>query len=104
MSAGFADEDIIQAGGGAEAQALVRTGEPFHIVVCDWNMPEMNGLDLLRWFRTENADVATPFYIVTGEDSDAQLAMLLNAGATGYLIKPVHPQDILDLAETLSPT
>jgi two-component system chemotaxis response regulator CheY len=99
-AAGFHGSDIVDAGGGGEAKTLLSDQGPFHLVLCDWNMPGINGLDLLRWLRTEQSDKTTSFYIVTGETSDQQLASLLGAGADGYLCKPVDPRDIVELLET----
>jgi two-component system chemotaxis response regulator CheY len=96
-AAGFQDKDIVEAAGGVEGRRLLSECGPFSAVLCDWNMPEVNGLDLLRWMRGEGPDKETPFFLVTGEDEDQQLALLLSAGASGYLCKPVRPRDVGEL-------
>lgn len=100
QSAGFSASEIMEAASGEAAKIMLEEQGSYQMVLCDWNMPGINGLDLLRWLRTEKEDKSTAFYIVTGETTDQQLASLLGAGADGYLCKPVDPRDIVELLET----
>jgi len=94
VAAGCEEGRIVAASGGTEAKRLLKAEGPFEAVFCDWNMPDLDGLELMRWLRSEIGDAATPFYVITAEDKDEQLALLLRSGATGYLCKPIHAGDI----------
>ena len=69
--AGFGGHDILEAAGGLEALALVTTEQP-DLILSDWNMPGMTGIDLLATLRSRGD--ATPFCFVTSEGSDEIMA------------------------------
>ncbi len=81
--------DSVQASNGAEALATMhREGQTIQLVLADWNMPEMSGLEFLKRLR-EWPDFATiPFIMVTTETSLDQMTEALSAGADEYLMKP----------------
>jgi two-component system, chemotaxis family, chemotaxis protein CheY len=60
--------------------------EGVDLIICDWNMPRMTGLELLRQLRT--ADPDTPFLMVTGIADRDSVVAAKSAGVTGYVIKP----------------
>jgi two-component system chemotaxis response regulator CheY len=82
------DWDVREASDGAEALELIRADEP-DVVLSDWNMPEMNGIDLLRRLRAEG--FATPFGFVTSEGSPEMRATAEAAGALFLIAKPFTP-------------
>jgi len=67
------------------------------LVVLDLRMPQMDGLALLRRLRTEGVD--TPALILTMSDSEADLAAALRAGARGYLLKDMEPEEVITAIE-----
>lgn len=83
--AGFGGHDIIEAGDGLEALELIRTSSP-DIVLCDWNMPRMNGLELLRSLRRSGD--ARPFGFVTSEGTPAMREIADAEGASFIITKP----------------
>lgn len=62
---------------------------PFHLIFCDWNMPKMNGLELLKFVRAEPGLHVLPFIMVTAESDRKQVIQALQNGATDYIIKPL---------------
>jgi two-component system chemotaxis response regulator CheY len=70
--------------------ALVRVGgaEPFDVALVDWNMPEMNGYDLLVALRADAATRELPVIMVTTETETTQVVRALEAGANEYVMKP----------------
>lgn len=83
--AGFDGLSITEAGDGAEALAQIRKSAP-ELVLCDWNMPNMSGLELLRALRAENVPVK--FGFVTTEGSAEMRALAKQNGAQFLIAKP----------------
>jgi two-component system, chemotaxis family, chemotaxis protein CheY len=82
--AGF-DVDVAEASNGQEALEMLRTGS-FDAVLCDWNMPEMTGIQLLK--RINDEDISVPFGFVTSEASPEMLTAAYDAGAKFMIRKP----------------
>ncbi|MGA3122823.1 MAG: response regulator [Polyangiaceae bacterium] len=83
--ADFADEDIQEACNGAEALAAIRVKTP-DLVLSDWNMPEMSGLDLLSSLTHEGKKV--PFVFITSEGTPEMRERAKAAGAFALIAKP----------------
>jgi two-component system, sensor histidine kinase and response regulator len=82
---GFAN--VFQADNGKAAQELMRQ-QPIDVVIGDWGMPMMSGLDLLRWMRRDARHAKTPFMMLTAEANPASVRSALQAGVDAYMIKP----------------
>ncbi len=67
---------------------LSKTNSPVELLILDWNMPVMNGFDLLKKCRSEEVFKNLPIMFVTAESEDSQIASALSAGATEYITKP----------------
>lgn len=83
--AGFGDHAMTEAGNGVEGMAALRS-EPFDVVLCDWNMPEMNGLEMLQALKAERLPVR--FGFVTSESTPAMREQATEAGAEFLIGKP----------------
>ncbi len=79
------DWDVREAADGQEALEAVRADEP-DVVLSDWNMPNLTGIDLLRRLRAEG--FSTPFGFVTSEGSDEMRSTAEEAGALFLIAKP----------------
>ena len=87
--AGYAGHDIVEAGDGKEALALVASEQP-DLVLSDWNMPEMNGIDVLDTLRAQGSTV--PFGFVTSEGSPEMRSRAAASGALFLIAKPFTPE------------
>ena len=87
--AGHGGHDIVEAENGQEGLAAVQTEAP-DLVLSDWNMPEMNGIDFLSALRASGNQV--PFGFVTSETSDEMRARATAAGASFLIGKPFTPE------------
>jgi two-component system chemotaxis response regulator CheY len=85
---GFAN--IPFAKDGEEALKMMMSS-PAHIVVSDYNMPKLNGLQLLQAIRTYPATRITPFILLTGSGDREVLQRAVKLGVNNYLPKPVQP-------------
>jgi two-component system chemotaxis response regulator CheY len=73
-------------------QKAVTDGAPFQLIISDWNMPKMKGIDLLRKVRGDDGLKATPFILLTAEAEAVQVKEALTAGVSSYIVKPFTPQ------------
>lgn len=89
--AGFSGHDIIEAGDGFEALDAVHSHKP-DLILSDWHMPEMNGLDFKRALNAENNQ--TPFGFITSESTTKMRNLAAEAGADFLLAKPFTPDDM----------
>jgi len=88
--AGFNGHDIVEATNGQEALNAIETDNP-DLVLSDWNMPEMTGIELLTRLRTSGCEV--PFGFVTSETSPAMRERAATAGAMFLIAKPFSADD-----------
>jgi len=77
--------EVTEAGDGVEALSLFQQGQ-FGLVLTDWNMPNKNGLDLIRDIRSQNSQV--PIIMITTEAEKRQVMAAIQAGVSDYLVKP----------------
>ncbi|MEI9974784.1 MAG: response regulator [Ignavibacteriota bacterium] len=80
--------EVREAGNGIEALSVLSAGPRADLVMADWNMPVMDGLELLRNIRSDSAFSTVPVVMVTTEAEVDQMTMALAAGATEYIMKP----------------
>ena len=92
--AGFDAVTFAEAVNGAEALKLIRAATP-DLVLADWNMPEMSGIELLKALRAEGNQVKVGF--VTSESDPAMRDLAFNSGALFMITKPFTP-DVLKAA------
>ncbi len=83
--AGFGDHEFLEAENGAEGLALVDSADP-DLVLSDWNMPEVNGIEFLQALRSKGS--AVRFGFVTSESTDAMRTLAAEAGALFLIAKP----------------
>lgn len=86
---GMGFEKIKVARNGAEALELLRAFK-FDIVLSDWNMPVMSGLDLLKTIRADAKLAAMPFLMITAETERQRIEAVITAGVSGLLVKPYN--------------
>ena len=60
----------------------------FDLVLCDWNMPEMSGIELLKAIRADDELKDIPFVMVTAESQRDNILEAVKAGANNYIVKP----------------
>jgi two-component system, chemotaxis family, chemotaxis protein CheY len=79
--------NISEADDGSTAWPMLQGGD-FDFVVTDWNMPGMQGIDLLKNIRSDPKLAHIPVLLVTAEAKKEQIVMAAQAGVNGYIVKP----------------
>lgn len=79
--------NIIEADDGTTAMPILRKGD-VDFVITDWNMPGMQGLDLLKNIRSDAALKHLPVLMITAEAKRDQIIAAAQAGVNGYIVKP----------------
>ena len=79
--------NVTEAEDGVDALKKLQSGN-FEFVVSDWNMPNMNGLDLLKSIRADSSLRQIPVLMVTAEAKKENIIEAAKAGANGYIVKP----------------
>jgi two-component system chemotaxis response regulator CheY len=87
--------DVIEAGHGIEALQRLDASTEVDFALVDWNMPEMDGLELVRSIRAERRFADLPVMMVTAETDMSQMARALMAGADEYALKPLDQESLV---------
>jgi two-component system, chemotaxis family, chemotaxis protein CheY len=91
--AGF---DVIEGGNGQEAIARVQ-GKSVNLVITDLNMPVMDGMTMIRQLRAKSEFKFTPILMLTTESQQEKKMEGKAAGATGWIVKPFNPEQLLQV-------
>lgn len=98
-------ENIEEAGDGREAFTMLNDakskGAAYDLVFCDWNMPEMTGIELLTEVRKSSAFKQIPFIMVTAESETSAIEQAMAAGATDYISKPFTVDGLREKIESI---
>jgi len=94
-------KDILEAEDGAVAWKVMGENEGIDILVTDWNMPEMNGLELVQKVRAEEKYADLPIIMVTTEGGKTEVITALKAGVNNYIVKPFTPQVLQEKLEAV---
>ena len=86
--------EVLEAANGVEALERIKDNPDVDLLLVDWNMPRMNGLDFIRAVRANPVYDAVRILMVTSEAQGEQVTRALSAGANEYLMKP-FTKDVL---------
>jgi two-component system chemotaxis response regulator CheY len=85
---------VFDAPGGAEAMLMMRKIK-INIVVCDWNMPGMSGLDLFKAVKADLKLETPPWIMLTSSSEGDKVKEAIMAGITSYIVKPFKPDNLV---------
>jgi two-component system chemotaxis response regulator CheY len=80
--------EVFEAGDGREGLDRVRDLDRLDLILLDWNMPRMDGIQFLRLLRTQAALAGLPVMMVSSNNEPENIAASLDAGANEYIMKP----------------
>ena len=97
--------DVCEAGDGVEALQIIEANKPnVTLVLADWNMPTMNGFDLLKQLRLNPEYASLKIVMVTTEAEVGHMASALHAGANEYVMKPFTKEILMQKLEMIGIT
>lgn len=89
--------DVTEAGDGLEAIAkLQEGGGSYDLVLMDWNMPNMTGIDALKKIKADPALKGVPVIMVTSESEKTRIMEAIQSGAANYVVKPFQPETLAE--------
>ena len=92
---GFENSNLLDAEDGEEALKKIGEGE-VDLVISDWNMPRMTGIDFLRAVRSDDALKELPFLMVTSEVDKEKTMEAVQAGVNQYIVKPFNANQLAE--------
>jgi CheY-like chemotaxis protein len=92
------DFNLLEAQDGKAALELALTEHP-DLVILDWMMPGMTGVEVLEALREDPATTATPVIMLTARSQKVDRNQVLRLGVRGYLVKPFSPLELIQLVE-----
>jgi len=96
-------ENVIEASDGKDAVAKVLS-EGAQFVITDWNMPEMNGLELAKWLRTNPQYENIPILMITTRGNKDDVIEAMKARVNNYIVKPFTPQGLKEKIDQILKT
>jgi len=95
------DIKLFEAQDGIAAEQMIQTINP-HLVLLDWNMPNLNGLDLIKKLRADKRYKDLPVIMITSESARYNVIEAVKAGVNDYVVKPVSPSSLITKIERLN--
>ena len=94
--------DVLEAGNGKQALEQMKLHPTIELILVDWNMPEMNGLDFIKAVRAQKVYDRVRILMVTSETESEQVTKALKAGANEYLMKPFSREILIAKLDLLN--
>ncbi|RDU71747.1 chemotaxis response regulator CheY [Helicobacter brantae] len=94
-------EDIFEAENGVEAWDILDKNSDMGVLITDWNMPEMNGLELVKKTRADSRFTDIPIIMITTEGGKVEVITAIKAGVNNYIVKPFTPQVLKEKLEVV---
>jgi two-component system chemotaxis response regulator CheY len=99
---GFEQSNVVDAEDGEQALKKI-TENTIDLVIADWNMPKMTGIDLLRAIRSDGALKELPFLMVTSEADKEKIMEAVQAGVNQYIVKPFNTTQLEEKIKEIFP-
>ncbi len=97
---GKAGYDVASVGGGRDAVAKMES-VTFNLILTDLNMPDMDGVSLIKHARSSTKHRLTPIVMITTESKDSKKQEGKAAGATAWVVKPFTPEQLLSVVKRI---
>lgn len=99
---------IDEAGNGTSAWTMIEEAQrekvPYEFIISDWNMPHMNGLELLKKMKDVDELKETPFLMITAEAEQGNVLVAVKEGVSNFIVKPFSTQLLKEKIQTIFKT
>ncbi len=92
--------DVLEASDGKDAISKL-AGQAVNMVITDLNMPNMDGIELVKWLRSQSVYKFVPIVLLTTESQDDKKQQGRAAGATGWIVKPFKQEQLIAVVKKL---
>ncbi len=92
----------VEASDGAQGMAAIAANRNIDMVICDVNMPNMNGLDMVKNVKAKPENKALPILMLTTEGEVSLIKRAKEMGAVGWIVKPFDPSQLIQTAKHLT--
>ena len=89
-------EDVLEAESGKHALTVLKGGDTVDLIISDWIMPEMTGIEFLKACKSDDAYKGIPFIMVTAEAQKDNIMEAIKSGVDNYIVKPFTPDKLKD--------
>ena len=93
---------MVEAEDGVQGLSKAQAEAP-HLIITDLNMPNMNGIEMIKGIRQQPQHKFTPILMLTTESDDSKKAEGKQAGATGWIVKPFNPEQLIKVIQKVMP-
>ncbi|MAF30662.1 MAG: response regulator [Pseudomonadota bacterium] len=94
--------EVVEAEDGVQGLSKAQAEAP-HLIITDLNMPNMNGIEMIKGIRQQPQHKFTPILMLTTESDDSKKAEGKQAGATGWIVKPFNPEQLIKVIQKVMP-
>jgi CheY-like chemotaxis protein len=89
----YPNAKVEEAIDGVKAKSMMEK-HTFHVILCDWEMPNMSGLEVLQWMRSDDRYAKTPFMMITSRSEKSHIVKAVEAGVSDYIGKPFSNEQL----------
>jgi CheY-like chemotaxis protein len=93
VKAQFPSARVDDAADGLKAKTMMKSGT-YHVILCDWEMPNMSGLEVLQWMRSDERYAKIPFMMITSRSEKIHIIKAVQAGVSEYIGKPFSNEQL----------
>ncbi len=97
----FGLNNLLEAEDGASAWRIMSTTDDISVLITEWKMPNMSGIELVRKIRSHDKYSAIPVVMITTEGGKSEVITALKAGVSSYIVKPFTPQILREKLESI---
>ncbi|PCJ17279.1 MAG: two-component system response regulator [Gammaproteobacteria bacterium] len=97
----FPESTFSEAPNGVDAQGILEQSNDIDLILCDWEMPEMDGKELLDWVKGNETTQEIPFIMVTSRGDKSFIIEAAKAGVSNYLVKPFSKDKLIGKIQTV---
>ena len=93
--------EIIEAENGQQGADIYRSDHTIDLVISDYNMPKMNGIEMAKEIKDASGDSSPPVLLITSESAKEKKEVAKSYGVVGWVVKPFAPEKLVKMVKTI---